>query len=414
MNRTIVTLLALAACLSSLETTAEENWPQFRGPTGRGHSESAELPVSWNETNIAWKAELKGSGQSSPVNWGDRIFLTGASDDGTERYVQCLSRKDGTVLWNATIENGKPEEFHAMNSRATPSCATDGEHVVAFFGPAGLHCFTVEGEKKWSVDLGDFPGSWGIAASPILFDGKVIQNCDATGASRLVALDLADGSIAWETPREDKPRGGWSSPILIDYEGRQELVLNGEFGVRAYDPNSGKELWFCKGFNGRGSPMPDYANGKLYVVNGKPGDTYCVKPGGSGDVTDTHMLWHAPRKGGRDLPSPSVVDDYLFISSMSGIATCYDAETGKPHYVERLGEGVEIAAAPLAANGLLYLQTVKGGDVIVIRPGEELDIVAVNSLGSDAEDEIFRSTISPIGKQLFIRSGTTLYCVGAE
>lgn len=160
--------------------------------------------------------------------------------------------------------------------------------------------------------------------------------------------------------------------------------------------------------------MPDYANGKLYVVNGKPGDTYCVKPGGSGDVTDTHMLWHAPRKGGRDLPSPSVVDDYLFISSMSGIATCYDAETGKPHYVERLGEGVEIAAAPLAANGLLYLQTVKGGDVIVIRPGEELDIVAVNSLGSDAEDEIFRSTISPIGKQLFIRSGTTLYCVGAE
>ena len=403
-------LLLLGLGLSA-SVVAEDNWSQFRGPTGRGHSEASNLPVSWDEGSIAWRVELKGTGQSSPVNWGDRLFLTGSSDDGLERYVFCLSRESGELLWEDTVPCSNPEEIHGMNSRATPTCATDGEHVVAFFGPGGLHCYTVEGEKEWSVDLGGFPGSWGVAASPIILGDKVIQNCDAVGASRLVALNLSDGSIAWETLREEKPRGGWSTPVLIETGSGQELVLNGEFGIRGYDPVTGKEKWFCEGFNGRGAPVPDFDGKHLYVVNGKPGDTYCVKPGGSGDVTDTHMVWHAGRKGGRDLPSPAVVDGKLFITSMSGIATCYEAESGKPFYTERLGEGVEIAAAPLVANGLLYLQTVTGGDVIVIRPGESLDIVAVNSLGDAADGEIFRSTIAPIGEALYIRSQTALYRV---
>lgn len=396
------------------EAVAEENWPQFRGPTGRGHTSATDVPQSWDESKILWKAELKGAGQSSPVVWGDQIFLTGASDDGTERYVMALSKTNGSLLWSQTIAHDAPEEIHAMNSRATPSCATDGKHVVAFFGPAGIHCFTVAGEKKWSVDLGIFAGSWGIAASPIILDGKVIQNCDSVGVSRLVALNLEDGSEVWSTPREEKPRGGWSTPILINTGESRELVLNGEYGVRGYDPESGKELWFCEGFNGRGAPMPDFANGKLYVVNGKPGDTYCVKPGGSGNVTKTHRLWNASRKGGRDLPSPVVVDGYLFVTSMSGIASCYDAETGEVFYSERLVDpgAIEVAAAPLVANRLVYVQTVLGGDVIVIRPGKELDIVSVNSLGEGAKDETFRATLTPSGGKLYIRSGTTLYAVG--
>lgn len=391
--------------------TAEENWNQFRGPTGRGHSDAKDVPVSWDESNIAWKVELKGEGQSSPVNWGDRMFLTSASEDGTERFVLCLSVADGKTIWEKSVKCDNPEDFHAMNGRATPTCATDGKTVVAFFGPGGLHAYDMEGKPKWSLDLGDFPGSWGIAASPILVDNMVIQNCDCEGDSRLLAVDIETGKTIWETKRETKPKGGWSTPTLIDYEGKRELVLNGEFGVRGYDPANGKELWFCKGFNGRGAPVPDYADGKLFVVNGKPGDTYCVKPGGSGDVTDSRMVWHAPRKGGRDLPSPAVVDGYLFVASMSGIATCYDAETGKPYYSERLGEIVDLAAAPLVANGLVYMQTVTGGDVIVIRPGKELDIVAVNSLGEGAKNQIFRATLAPIGDKLFIRSRDTLYCI---
>lgn len=412
MTHRILSVL-LAGALTG-ELFAEDNWPQFRGPTGRGHSTAANVPNSWDESKIAWTAELKGSGQSSPVVWGDQVFLTGASDDGTERYLMCLSKTDGKMLWSETITSDSPEEIHAMNSRATPSCATDGEHVVAFFGPAGIHCFSTKGEKKWSVDLGIFAGSWGIAASPIILDGKVIQNCDSEGDSRLVALSLEDGSEVWSTKRDEKPKGGWSTPILIDTGERKELVLNGEFGVNAYDPETGKELWFCEGFNGRGAPVPDFANGNLYVVNGKPGDTYCVKPGGSGDVTKTHRLWNSSRKGGRDLPSPVVVDGYLFISSMSGIVSCYDAGTGEVLYTERLVEegAVEVAAAPLVANGLIYLQTVSGGDVAVIRPGKALDIVSVNSLGDSAKDETFRATITPSGGKLLIRSGTTLYAVG--
>ncbi|MDF2374635.1 MAG: PQQ-binding-like beta-propeller repeat protein [Verrucomicrobiales bacterium] len=407
-------ILALVlTCALTGDLFADDNWPQFRGPTGRGHTDATNVPKSWDPSKIIWKADLQGTGQSSPVVWGDQIFLTGASDDGTERYVMAYSKKDGSPLWSETVASDSPEEIHAMNSRATPSCATDGKNVVAFFGPAGIHCFTTSGEKRWSVDLGIFAGSWGIAASPIIMDGKVIQNCDSMGESRLVALNIEDGTTVWSTPREEKPRGGWSTPVLIDTGERKELVLNGEFGVRGYDPESGKELWFCEGFNGRGAPMPDYADGKLFVVNGKPGDTYCVKPGGSGNVTSSHRLWNSSRKGGRDLPSPVVVDGYLFVTSMSGIATCYDAETGKAFYTERLVDpgAVEIAAAPLVANGLIYLQTVKGGDVVVIRPGKELDIVSVNSLGDRAKDETFRATITPTGGQLLIRSGTTLYAI---
>lgn len=409
MKSTLTFLLTVCA----LGSAVADNWYQFRGPTGRGHIEDANIPTSWDESKIAWKVDLGGDGQSSPVTWGDKLFLTGASEDGSERYVMCLSAKDGSTLWKETVESKHPEEFHKMNSRATPSCATDGNTVVAFFGPAGLHAWSVDGEKKWGLDLGDFPGSWGIAASPIIVDGKVIQNCDNEGPSKLLAVDIETGETVWETEREAKPKGGWSTPILIENGGKKELVLNGEFGVNAYDPETGKDLWFCKGFNGRGSPVPDFADGKLYVVNGKPGDVYCVEPGGSGDVTDSKMIWHAARKGGRDLPSPAVVDGTLFVSSMSGIASCYNAETGETYYSERLSEkGIEVAAAPLVADGLIYLQTVSGGDVVVIRLGKELDIVSVNSLGDAAKDEIFRATVVPMGDKVLLRSGRTLYCVG--
>jgi outer membrane protein assembly factor BamB len=326
--------------------------------------------------------------------------------------MMCLSSKDGATLWEDTIACATPEAIHDMNSYATPSCATDGKIVVAYFGPGGLHGWDLDGKKLWSLDLGVGGGTWGFAASPVIVDGKVIQNCDSEGPSRLVAVDATTGKIAWETPRETKPKGGWSTPTLIEHEGRRELVLNGEFGVQAYDPVTGKELWFCEAPTGRGEPVPVYAHGKLYVVCGKPGDAYAVKPGGSGKVTATHRLWLAPRKGGRDLPTPVVVGDTLFISSMSGVASAYDAESGATLFTERLGEGIEIAAAPLVANGLAYFQTVHGGDVIVVKPGKTLEIVSRNSLGDAAKGETFRAVPVPMGDRVLLRGGSSLYCVG--
>lgn len=390
---------------------AEDNWAQFRGPTGRGHSMAENVPMKWNANSVVWKKMLKGQGQSSPVNWGDRLFLTSASEDGKERYVFCLDRDDGKILWEKTIACNAPEHPHKMNSYATPTCATNGKWVVAFFGPAGIHCFDLEGKKKWSRGLGAFPGPWGVAASPIILGDLVIQNCDAEGASKLIALDLKTGEPVWETEREAKPRGGWSTPILIENGDRKELVLNGELGVRGYDPKTGKELWFCRSFNGRGSPVPDFSNGQLHVVSGKPGDTYAVKPGGKGDVTESHMIWHTKRRAGRDLPSPAVVDGYLLVVSMSGRASCYDAKTGKVYWEEKLGVKGEFASAPLVVKGHVLLQNVYGGGVLVIKPGMKLEIVSNNSLGAEA-GQIFRSTLAPVKGQIFARSLSTVYCIG--
>lgn len=402
--------LAGISLVFSATTNAEAEWRQFRGPTGRGHTADKDVPVKWSPQNVAWKVALKGAGQSSPVNAGDRIFLTGASSDGRERHVFCLNRADGKLLWEHTLPCAAPEKTHRMNGYATPTCATDGERVVAFFGPGGMHCFDLNGKKLWSRQLGDFAGVWGVGASPIIVGDKVIQNCDAAGASSLVALEVRTGAPAWQTRRDPKPRGGWSTPIVIAAGERRELVVNGEAGVNGYDPATGRELWFCKAFAGRGTPVPDFAHGLLYVVSGQPGDAYAVTPGGEGDVTTSRMKWHAKRRGGRDLPSPAVVGEFMFVVSMSGIGTCYSTDTGEQLWSDRLPLKGEYAAAPLVANGLIYFTTVNGGETIVVKPGRTPEFVAQNSLGADSK-EIFRASLAPIGGRLYARSASALYCL---
>ncbi len=402
-------LILLTSLAGTALLQAESNWTRFRGPLGTGHSEDTNVPTKWDEKAVVWKTELKGSGQSSVVNWGDQLFLTSSNETGEERYVISLDKKTGNVLWERSVSVSAPESTHKMNSWATPTCVTDGERVVAFFGPGGLHCFDMEGTPLWSKpDLGTFTGSWGIAASPIIYGDTVIQNCDTEGPSSIVALDKKTGDVVWKADRGEKPKGGWSTPILIETDSGTQLILNGEEGVQAYNPQTGEELWFCAGFNGRGSPVPDFANGQLYVVNGKPGNTYVVKPDGKGDVTKSHMVWNARRQGGRDLPSPAVVDNFVLISSMSGILTCYDAKTGEDYFTERLDAA--ISASPLKANGLVYFQA-ESGEVIVVKPGKELEIVSRNPLGA-SEEEIFRATLVPIDGQLFARSDKVLYCIG--
>ena len=414
MKHILFATLAIALWLGgaiSPSAIAEENWSQFRGPTGRGHSTSQDVPIKWSPADVKWTADLPGTGQSSPVNWGNRIFLTSAENEGKTRHIFCLDLSTGRELWRKTIACSNPEDTHKMNSHATPTCATDGKRVYAFFGPAGLHCLDLDGQPIWEKQLGDFPGGWGVAASPVLVGSDmVVQNCDCSGPSRLVAFDRETGEVRWDSKRVDKPKGGWSTPILIEHEGQRELVLNGEFGVRGYNPGSGKELWFCKGFNGRGSPVPDFANGALFVINGKSGDLYSVKPGGSGDVTGTHMLWNQGRKAGRDLASPAVVGNYMIAVDMGGIGACFDAQTGNVLWNERLGFAGQFAASPLVANGLVYFTSVSGGTTIVIKPGPKLEVVAQNDVGGKP-DETFRSTLAPIQGFLLVRSLDKLYCV---
>jgi outer membrane protein assembly factor BamB len=416
MARFAATLLLIACTFLAAQSRGAEpgsdasNWSRYRGPEGTGVSHEANLPVKFGANEIQWQTDLPVIGHSSPVVWGERIFLTGATQkgDSVQRHVICLARDSGKVLWNQVAAVGAGESLHKMNSWATPSCATDGQRVVAFFGAGGLHCFNNDGEPVWSRDFGSFPGGWGVGASPIFVDDTVVQNCDAEGESFLVAVDKRSGKDVWRTPRESKPKGGWSTPIVIDVDGHRELVLNGEFGVDAYDPRSGKPLWHCSGFNGRGTPAPAWGHGLLYVVNGKSGDVYTVKPGGKENVTDSHMAWHTPRKGGRDLPSPVLVDECLVVINMGGIVTGYEAHEGEELWKERLGG--TYSSSPVAAAGLVYALA-ENGEVNVIRPGNKFELVARNRLG-ESNDEVFRSSIAISDGQLLIRSDRRLYCVG--
>ena len=389
---------------------AEEEWNAFRGPTGMG-IENQKTPMNWNVSSIKWKTQITGSGQSSVIQSGEKLFLTSADKEGGLRFLHCLDKNTGDLLWKREVKNTREEAVHRMNTWATPTPVTYGNKVLAFFGPAGLHCFDLEGKKLWEIDLGEFPGSWGVAASPVIVDGMVLQNCDSTGPSRLLALDLNSGKTIWETKRETKPRGGWSTPIVISVQGKRQIVLNGEFGARGYSLADGKELWFCKSFNGRGSPVPFYDGKLVFVVNGKPGDLYAIDPTGKGDLTDTHMKWHAKRNGGRDLPSPVSVNGLVLVTSMSGVITCYDATNGKTLWIDRLTGA--FSGSPLVSNGHYYIQN-EAGQTYVIEPDrKKLKIAGKNSL-SPGEGEIFRATLSPISGMIFTRSQSTVYCIAKK
>lgn len=399
--------LTLVVGGAELSLRAESSWTCFGGPEGGGRSAETRLPVKWDASAVLWKTPLKGTGQSSVVSWGDRLFVTSGAPNGRTRWVFCLQRETGKILWERAVAVERPEVIHKMNTFASSTCVTDGERVIAFFGAGGLHCFDLDGKPQWSRALGRFPGPWGVAASPIVAGDLVIQNCDAEGPCSVVALNKKTGEPVWTTPRAEAERGGWSTPIVIDAGGRRELVLSGESGVNAYDPVTGRALWFSRSPAGRGEPVPTFANGLLYVVCGLAGNTYALKPGGNGDVTTTHRVWEARRVGGRDQPGPAVVGDFVLISSMSGILTTYDAKNGKIHFSERLGGA--IAASPLIANGLVYFQ-MESGEVVVIKPGRSLEVVARNPLGS-AHDEIFRAALSPIDGRLYTRSRGLVYCI---
>jgi outer membrane protein assembly factor BamB len=319
-----------------------------------------------------------------------------------------MNRADGKLAWQTEAPwTGKPEELHKMNSHASATCATDGERVVAFFGRGGLHCFDMNGKRLWSQDLGEFAGPWGTAASPVIVGDLVIQNCDAENDAFLLGVNKETGETVWKTPRP-KLRG-WCTPVLIDTGSRQELVVNGEQGVNAYDPQTGKDLWFCRGDSGRGTPSVAPFGDLLVSVNGRPGDMIAVRPGGSGTVNASHEVWRVSRRSGRDLPSPSIVGDKLFVMNMKGIGTLYDAATGKEIATERIGGN--FSASPITAGGLLYLPS-EEGEVVVLKPTDDaLQVVARNAVGA-GDEEIFRASLAASDGQLFCRSDRVLYCIG--
>src|SRR5262245_6988362 len=268
--------LATIAIFALASTALADDWPGWRGPEGDGHSHASNVPVHWDAKSVKWKIPLPGIGQSTPVVYGDRIFLTATLDNGKKRLVLGLDRRTGKILWQQQAWEGTPEPSHKMNGWASATCATDGERVIAFFGKGGIHCYSVDGQPLWTRELGEFPGPWGTSACPLIVGDLVIQNCDAVKQASIVALDKRTGQTVWETPRLAPDRGGWSTPVLVRAGERQEVVVNGEKAVTAYDVATGKALWSCKSFNGRGEPTVTPGNGLIYVINGLQGDIYAI------------------------------------------------------------------------------------------------------------------------------------------
>lgn len=398
--------LMAGLCLSMGSVDAGPNWPRWRGPLENGHSTDVGLPVKFEAVDVVSNVSLKGVGQSSPVVWGEWIFLTSALNKGQQRVVFCVERASGKTLWEHVAWTGEPEPSHIMNGWASATCVTDGEFVFAFFGKGGLHAYTVDGKPLWSKNLGTFESPWGVASCPIIVGDLLVQAGDSEKDAFIAAFDKKTGQQVWLTPRPNNR--GWSSPIVVEVGGHQEIVLNGHSGVMAYDPQNGKQLWFCKSFNGRGEPTVTPAGGLLCTVNGLSGDVYAIKPGGSGDVTNSHMAWHTPRKGNRDCPSPIVIGDYMLVMDMKGIVTCYQPSSGKELWKHRIGGN--FSASPIAANGLAYF-IAEDGTVVVIKPGDSPDVVAESRI-KGADGELFRASITPCEGQLLIRSTTNLYFVG--
>lgn len=403
-----VILVAVVLGLVSSPLAAEENWARWRGPHGDGHAHEEGLPVEWSADDVAWKAPLEGWGQSSPIIWGDRIFLTTALDKGAKRVVLCFDRTNGEKLWEQVAWTGEPEPTHNMNGWASASCTTDGEHVWAFFGHGGgLFCYTVAGELVWNAGndrLGGFEGPWGTAACPVLVGDLVIQNCDSDSSAFLAAFDKTTGKEVWRVERPETR--GWSTPILREIDGRTELILNGHYGVVSYDPETGREYWNCKDVRGRGTPtVTPLGNGNLVALSGRGGgDLYAVEPGGNGEKP---RVWTQRRQGGRDLSSPVVIGEHLLLVNMQGILQEYTAG-GDEVYKARLDGAY--TATPIAYDGKAFFLN-EAGATVVVTPGSELDVVATNDIGA-GKGELFRASITPSEGQVFLRSDKFLYCVG--
>ena len=406
----LILSLSLPARLSPLQ--AESGWPQWRGADGTGVSSETGIPVRWDAQQILWRTRIPGRGQSSPVASEGRVFLTTASSDGGSRSVVCVDQETGALLWQRKVVQGPPEKVHQMNSWATPSCATHGGRVFAYFGSGGLYCFDLRGQPLWQRDLGQLENSqWGVGSSPILFGETVIQTCDGDNDAFLIALDQVTGKQRW---RQARPKHrSFSTPMVIRVDRKQELVLNGHLGVHAYDPQTGRELWFCAGGSGRGTPSVTSGHNLVFAISGRSrgnGDLMAIRPGGRGAVAATHLAWQTQR-GGRDLPSPLLVGDYLMaVNLRPGVATCYHAPTGKLLWKQRLAGN--FSASPVAAGGNVYMQS-EQGETIVIRPAERYQEIARNRLPTE-NDESFRASLMPLSGKLFCRSDKYLYCIGVN
>lgn len=428
---------------------AAQPWPAFRGLGATGLADGQFPPTGWDGTkgkHLRWKTPIPGLGLSCPTVWGDKLFVTTAIAEGnakptlrTGQYgdvepvkedqphtwkVYCLHTRDGRVLWEQIACTGVPKiKRHPKSSQANCTPATDGKHVIACFGSEGLYCYTMDGQQLWKKDLGKLASGWffnpeyewGFGSSPIIYREFAIVQCDIGKDSFIAAYRLKDGSIAWQTPREEVP--SWGSPTVVEPVGKPaELVTLGTKFARGYDPLTGKELWRVGPFSEITVPTPFLGQGLIFVTSGyspiQP--IYAIKPGAKGDITlkdkettNAHIAWSVKR-GGPYMPTPIVYGEHLYVCSNAGILACYEAKTGKKLYSQRLGGISGYTASPVAADGRLYFAG-EDGVVRVVKAGPTFELLAANPCG----EEVLATPAISHG-MFFLRGRDHLFAFGRD
>jgi outer membrane protein assembly factor BamB len=398
------------------------DWPGWRGPRGDGSSDEKDVPVKWGATdNVAWKAPIPGKGHSSPIVWGDRVFLTTCleedarrPDDKARRMLLCLDRRDGRVLWQKEVISARLEKLHNLNSRASSTPATDGKCVfVAFLDPttdtdaqAVVGCYDFDGHRVWQKSAGPFSSKHGFCSSPVLYKDTVIVNCDHDGDGYVVCLARADGAERWRIDRPNKTRS-YCAPLIVDAAGRKQLVMSGSKCVASYDPDTGKQWWIIDGPTEQFVSSLVFLDNTFFLTAGFPTYHYMgIRPDGSGNVTNTHVAWHhePPAREGAYVPSPIACGRWFFAVSDEGWCNCFEARTGRRKWLERLGR--HHSASPVLAGGHLYF-TADNGDTYVVKASDDFEVVSKNLLGEEC-----RASPALSHGQIFIRGERHLFCVG--
>ncbi len=401
-----------------------ENWPSWRGPNGNSASSERLFPTTWSKgKNIKWVVPLPERGNSSPIVWEDRVFLSQAEENGALRSLMCFNRADGRLMWKSEIRYARPESKHETNSYCAASPVTDGERIYVSYGSAGFYCYDFSGRELWHRNFGPHQHQWGDGSSPIL-SGELCVFFHGPGpGSFLVAMDKRTGETVWKIDqpvvaagpeREDGFAGNgngmvgsFASPMVVDTGRREELVMTFPESIRSFDLASGKEFWRCSGLNPLVYSSPLWSDGAVIAMGGYFGPMISVRAGGMGDVTGTHRLWKSGKTPHR-LGTGVVSDGLVFVFDRPGFAQCIDAKTGESLWQERVrGQGANNAiwgSAVLAGDHIFVVN--QSGETIVLKADAQFEVVSINPLGEKAN-----TTPALSDGEIFVRTDTQLWCI---
>ncbi|MDP7177121.1 MAG: PQQ-binding-like beta-propeller repeat protein [Verrucomicrobiota bacterium] len=401
------------------------NWPSWRGDlAGSGLAKGETVPLKWDtKRNVRWRVPLPDRGNSSPIVWGEKVFITQATDSDKRRTMMCFDKRTGELLWRTGVTYTKAEKSHKTNPYCSGSPATDGRVVVANYASAGIAAYDLDGQQLWSRDLGPQEHEWGSSTSPVLFGDVCILYHGPGPHSMLYALDKLTGRTVWKRKVEERDnldrvdgfRGGnggktgaFSTPIIIRANNRLELILSEANSLRAINPQDGSELWHCDGLNPLVYTSPVYDGNVVLAMGGYFGASLAVKPGGSGDVT-AKRLWHDTRAKNNRVATPVTRDGHAYFVNMSGFMICLDLKKGKTVYTERLastGNNPAVWGSPILVGDRVYV-TNQSGDTHVIRASPTFELLATNSVG-----EYSNSTLAVSDGALYLRTHKSLWCIG--